>query len=569
MRTTFKSYVTPVLACSFLLATAAGCGKKDKGDDSGPAPAVDTNVTETSVDGGSLRVKYKSTDPNAKFKCQLEAEGQAAEWQDCPADGATLAVQPGVRYVFRVKAIGANGVEDAEPYAYAFTAAGSTPTNGNLATLILNKDQVGETYDQKTLTLEFGVDGAASTEDVRYECKRENETVFRRCPSGDRYEFLDLKDGYNYGLAVRAVLRDGGTVAQEDGVSFTVEMNNISINGADQLQSKTGTAQMQFSHGNATGFACAIDQAQPSDCTQGLQVRLNQLSQGNHSLLIQALGPNNAIIATETLTFCAKTCGGEGGGPVQVMEPNFVLGAHYAVTVPTGFHVQQYSNDLNFNGALDFYRISVDSDPYAIGIDRCIGEWDMITSAMSGAGDVYDYCRSTRPHVVQNFLLEHRFANNHMQMATDPELIASGQAPHEVILFNMFPEVGESFYTESRFAKLCRNGIGGIALSPPVAFANGFFDINWLHAQFSSCVVTLAGVGPGFGQGPQVWNVGVFYIADRNQPLPCGSCSDYRGTKNLLEVVYMTNQAFNAPAFFTQAAQKLMLQRAALQSLRP
>lgn len=583
MRKAITTYVFPTLACGLVLAMAAGCGKKDKKDDSGPAPAVDTSVTETTVDGGNLRVKYKSTDPNAKFKCQLEAEGQTAEWQDCPADGATLAVQPGVRYVFRVKAVGASGLEDAEPYSYAFTA-GSTPGgdgtdgSGTLQTLILNKDEVGETYDKSTLTLEFGVNGGPSAEDVRYECKRENETVFRRCPSGDRYEFLDLRDGYSYGLAVRAVLRQGGAVAQEEGVSFRVELTNIDITGADQLQAKTGTAQMQFALEGADRFSCTIDQEQPSDCTQGLQVRLNSLSEGNHSLVIQAMRADQSILASETLSFCAISCGGTDGGPVQTLNPIFMLGSHYTVNVPQGMHVQQYSSNVNPNGALDFYRVSVDSDPYAIGIDRCVGEWDMITSALSPRGDSYDYCHSTRPQVVQNFLMERRFANNHLQIGTDPDVIDQNPNAQQVILFNMFTQYAESFHTQSRFATLCQFGLDGFTglnairrSDYPIALANGFFDIEWKHANFWTCDVWLSGAGNGGWGQPQLWKIGAFYIADRNQPLPdltCGACG-YAGTKNLLEVVYMSRANVGPDALFAQAAQAMMLRTMDLRSARP
>src|SRR5262245_14227083 len=125
------------VACLAILAPA--CGKKDKkhGDSAGPAPVVSVDK-EIGADGTMFR--YEATIAGSKFKCMVEEDGRAGQWQDCPADGMSVPTRAGVRYVFKVKAIGPDGQESPIKTIPFVGRGGDENTNEfQLATQILNK----------------------------------------------------------------------------------------------------------------------------------------------------------------------------------------------------------------------------------------------------------------------------------------------------------------------------------------------------------------------------------------------------------------------------------------------
>lgn len=413
---TYAAYNLAPLALVLMATLVAGCGKKEKKNESVTVAAPDTWVTDSSIDGTSAKIKYKSSDANAKFKCQLEAEGQKdAAWSDCAAEGTTLTVEPGVRYIFRVKAVGASGAEDQEPYTYSFVGgpkadgtAGSGPATAP-TTLILNKEDVGETYANPELALELGVAGGPTVDDVRFECKRENETSFRRCPDGATYAFAAMKDGYVYSLAVRAVLRDGGTNLAEDRITFRVALAGLTIGGRDKLAAQTsGPVAMTY----PAGARCAMDSQAAVPCVPTFaQIDLSntQVPTGNHTLIVTMDGGGK-----EELSFCARTCAGSGVRPAPPIVSDFQLGSFYTYHIPEGMHVVNYATSKT--GGNGVYWLRATEDPLSNDLDACLNdalpfpvpgrEFSMLTPA----GQPMKYCATTPNRQVYKEKTENRRA---------------------------------------------------------------------------------------------------------------------------------------------------------------
>lgn len=534
MRNGYKSYATYPLALSLVAILAAtGCGKKDKKDDAAAvAAAPDTWVTDTSVDGGTAKIKYKSNDANAKFKCQLEAEGQKdAAWNDCPAEGASLNVEPGVRYTFRVKAIGANGAEDKEPYSYQFSASGSSNTSApTVGVSILNRDDVGETYDKSDLTLEFGPENDQGAKVTRYECKRENETSFRRCRDGDSYSFKDMKDGYTYSLAVRAVL-ENGVVSTEDQVTFRVEMSGLVIGGRDKLEGQvSGLINMTY----PTGAECSMDGETAVPCAPAfakINLSDSQVPQGNHTLII-TIGE----AGREEILFCARVCTGTGAQPAQPIIQDLQLGSFYTYVIPQGMHMTQYSTSKTTSDTM--YWLRAMDDPLSNDLDDCLNnalpfpvkgrEFSMLTPS----GRTLRYCATTPNRAYYKEQTEHRRAINSMEVVTDIErVMAETGVRDERITFNVFDRETEFMVQDTTFQRLCSNRRGDIWETGPIRLINRDFYNDPVHASLMICQPDIV----EFIQNPTtgivqpvsaVWWVGSFFISSDGLDLPELRCMD-------------------------------------------
>ncbi|TWW10498.1 hypothetical protein E3A20_06610, partial [Planctomyces bekefii] len=534
MRKGIFNYAAYPLALGLLAGMTVGCGKKEN-KSSGDSPKVATLhtwVTDSSVDGGTARIKYKSTDPNAKYKCQLQAEGQAeAPWNDCPAEGASLPVEAGIRYTFKVKAIAPDGTEDKEPYSYTFVGGPAGKDSSNqptLATLILNKDQVPETYSQTDLELQFGVDGGPSVDDVRFECKRENETSFRRCPDGTSYKFSNLKDGFMYALSVRAVLRNGGMTAAEDHVSFRVSMPGLEIGGADKLMSQTtGIINMTY----PAGAECAVDGEAAIACVPTFaRINLNdqQIPAGNHTMVVTVAGGGR-----QELSFCARTCSGTGARPAAPVVQDFQLGSFYKYTIPQGMHVVNYVTTKTVGAAADnVFWLRATEDPLSNDMDACLNndfphpvpgkEFSMLTPA----GASMKYCATTPTRATYKAKTEGRRAFNHLEVSTDIELVTNGlQTRDERISFNVFDTDTDFMAKDTNFMSLCRNRNGRIFQTPPLRVIQRDYWREFVHASLMICLADLVEFvqDPNTGMVTPVsarWWVGSFFISSDRVQLP-------------------------------------------------
>lgn len=566
---TYSSRVV-LWSCAALATFAIGCGKKDSKKDDAPAKpeAISTSMTEVSTADGQAKFRYSSNIKDAKFKCKLEINGQASDWQTCSAEGISFSIPQGAPYKFSVKAIGPDGREsDVETYTGGAPAAQTL----ELYAEILGKEQIsGSVYNQPTLKVQFATKGAEiNPAELRYECRRENETDFRRCPSGAEYDFGQLIDGSQYGLSVRAVHDASKTVSVEDSIQFTVKIASLIASGEDLLRTqKTGSVNLGFgSLGGDVTLTCKLNGTQEIACTP---INLDAMQAGSHRLDVAAVDASGVQIATSSVNFCAKAC------QVEPMPQFLPVGSFYYFEVPEDMHVTQYSTNKTAGTNLLFYRVTADSDPTYIGNDSCLGPVQRIISAAAPDGSVYDYCQSTPNTDIHKWLNEYRMANNHIEVATNVEQV--NPANQERIMINVFDRNYEYMRGRSRFEELCLNRRGTIQKTPfAIPFVQDFWNdpVRANRAEFWMCDIQIAGVN---GQGlPQIeqWRVGAFFISQDGDdlPLPNLSCFDFAAcpcnNPNLLEVVYMVrpNGSNWTPEFFARSAQQKFLRH--LQEMVP
>jgi hypothetical protein len=520
--------------------------------------------------------------------------------------------------MLRVKAIGPDGVEAPSTSvmlqgpAAAQPAPGSgvppsgsgagTSTDGQpapFATVIVNKADVsaGATVDQR-VSLDFDVQGAAglAAGDLRYECKRENESAFKRCNGDTSYAFDRIEDGHVYALTVRAVARTTSAVAVEDSVTFTGAAGKLTVNGAELLPKSTrGTIKLGLVASEIAGMSltCRMDAQDPQPCSAPLpDLILDTLPAGRHTLAITARDAAGGIQRAASLDFCAQSCdagtGGIGGVPPMPAITDFQIGSFYSYTVPEGMHVTEYSTNKTANTQHVFLRV-LDDDFY-VGNDACYRDFDRKVVLTSPSGQPFNYCSHTYPDEEwYKIRTGYRLANNHLEIATDPAQITP--VHNERTLLNVFDTDYEYMQDRSRFEQLCANRRGTITRTPAIRFMDRGFWGEAVRAQFYMCVADIVGFGPGgIPTGNQKWWVGAFFISSDGLNLPQYECftqqpwteqtdqgyithnydASFCGSfhnPSLLEVVYMTETPYVQPELFAQAAQRAFLKN--LQELAP
>ena len=557
----------------------AGCSKKDKKDDA-PAPvAVEIEEVDVATANGEAKFTYTSNIANAKFKCKIEFNGQAAEWQSCPKNGKSFPTPAGVPYKFSVKAIAPNGTEtEVQVLEGGGSAAGQQL---ELITEILGKEAiVGSVYNQATLSVQFATKGAnVNPAELRYECRRENETEFRRCPTGEVYDFGQLIEDKPYGLAVRSVHDLSKSVSAEDSITFTVQLPKLEINGLEILEKqKTGKVDLSFNRlMPGTKVNCRVN-GTDVDCTSGFPLDLSQFPAGSHKIDVEAKNASGAVIATTVINFCAQRCDSGTGGAAPMTQV-FQIGSFYNFLVPDDMHVTQYATTKTFNNQLSFYRVTAESDPYYLGNYGCYRDFDRKISASAPDGTMYDYCHTTPQRDAYKWLTDFRLANNHIELATNEKYISGYE--HDRIMINVFDTDYEFMHDRSRFEQLCMNKRGTIQKSPAIRFIDRNFWGENVKAEFYMCVAELASSGPGLPQAGDEWWIGAFFITNEGLNMPkyecfrndwkkivhsCdGSCQVQQGydpqwcgnfkNPGLLEVVYMTKTPYREAADFARAAQ--------------
>ena len=583
MKTPQSTFLYSLMALGLTASLASSCSKKSDSHDDAPAakPVVETYVTSSKLDGSVMKIGYKSNLKDAKFKCQTEVDGKAGDWTDCTADGASVDTSTGSSFIFRVKAVSADGTESQDVREIAFNGKGGGALQSDLVTAILNKADVGSVYAKSTLKLEFGIQGGAVPIDsVRFECKRENETDFRRCNDTDTqsYDFGALIGDSSYSLAVRGVVRDTNEVAQEASVSFKAQAPSI-VQGADALRAaKTGTLTLTADATATAGktLMCSLDSATAVACPTGsIPVNLDQMAAGSHTLKIEARDAQNALAGSEVINFCAQSCTTVGATAAPIIQA-FQIGSFYQFLLSNDMHMTEYATTKTYNGALSFFRVSALSDPYYLGIYKCNADWDQQTSAPSPSGQMYDYCHSTPTRDIYKWLTDNRIANNHLEVATNGDLV--NQYNFDRISINVFDQDYEYMLGRSRFEQLCMNRRGTIQVQKNIRFIDRNFWGENVKSDFYMCVTSISGTGAGLPSSNDQWWVGAFFITSETLNLPLYECynndyaadiknnvagyGDYKpqfcGTftnPHLLEVNFMTKTPYRTAADFAQYAQ--------------
>jgi len=418
-----------------------------------------------------------------------------------------------------------------------------------------------------------------------------------------------VQAGLHYTFSVKAVGPDGTEDATPSSYSFsggdssstgapgpgpgapppspgTPTPVKLTVTGEDQLlKAQAGHIHLAWDSTQTQGdkVMCGLDQQPPVDCTPGDDLNLDQLPPGKHNLAIQALNPANAVVGSEQIAFCLGTTCLAGGAPPAPVVQAFQIGSFYEWDVPPGMHVTEYATTKTYNGALSFYRISEESDPNYLGNYPCNEEFDKPIIAASPAGAPLTYCWTTPQRDFYKWLTDARIANNHIEVATDANLVTPLQ--HDYISINVFDKDYEYMMGRSRFEQLCLNQRGSIQQTPPMAvIGEDFWGIGAVPANFYMCTTDLvAPLGGGLPQrDPQLqnntWSVGSFFIASAGTDLPRFECftndwaSDAKdGQKHsydpswcgtfanpsLLEVTIVSKTPYPSPAEFAHAARKI------------
>lgn len=411
---------------------------------------------------------------------------------------------------------------------------------------------------------------------ARFDCKHDTETSFSKCPGDNSYEFVGLKDGEQHSLTVHAVNDQARLVGKDETISFKVNLSKVTILNADGLEQTPatgGTRQLRFQYPGATSFMCTLNQQQPQDCANGLPLNISQLPTGSYHLQVEARNQGGQVIGTNVLNFCAQRCSDSATGGTNPIQPqNFLVGNFYSVQVPPQMHVTEYATNKNVNNQLTYYRISTSSDPFYTGNYTCNSMFDALRQLPGPNGSTMTYCVSTPP-VLPNtrnparddmfkWMTSYRIAYNSIEMATNPEIVQQNPAAQQRISMNVFDRDFEFMAPRSRFDKLCANAYGGVRRSPPIAFAQGFWEQSLVVANFFSCTINLSG---GFGGGQEVWQVVGIFSADRAvtpgmQDWGAFSRQDFRNQR-MVEIVYMerANERNATPDLLIQSAQQTLL----------
>ncbi len=572
---------------------AVGCGKKHKNDNSSskPGPKVEVIKQQPEYGQGFAVIKANSNKDNAKFKCQIitteGATGQTTqgEWLDCdPKVGYQITMLEGNNYIVNVKAISKGKESGVETF---FLTPGGNQAGGFQAQ-ILNKSDVGATYTKKNLLLNLGVVGTSgSINDVQFECKRESEQEFRSCQS--TYDFGDLRNGQSYSLAVRA--SENGTVSGEDFISFMVSLNDLQVQGEDQLRSQTnGVVNVQVL-GDLAGkeVICSID-GQTVDCANGsLTLDLgNQANKGSHTLTITLKDMSGQIISTKDIGFCAVECDGLNGGSARQVVNQAPLGRFWTMNIPESMHITEWVNAANYGATVNYFQVMPESDAFFLGNDLCVAVRDGYDepaqppfSMIFPSGDSYRYCRRTERADALHFLTENRMAINHAELATN-EGSMNGMYGHERIIMNEFSDrinfgdfAHEWNFTRSQFNEFCQYS-RKISTPVRVKVVNQFWIGEAYKAYIVSCITPLVGVQMGGIPLPQTrdWQIGAIFVVKDDLPWGCFEagfegqhCRGY-SNKSVLEVTYMSDR-IQSDYNFARTIQQRILKDAGLRAVAP
>lgn len=561
-----------------LTIVAAGCDKKSSSDD-GAAPAPELSVKAPEFVEGKAKITYQSPTADVRYECRVDVEDKAGEYEDCDPSGLEVKVRPGATYKVYVKAISKGGVES-RAVVRSFVAPGAAAQQApspeqqqqqqaidiaQLHTLIQNRDQLGQ-YDSLSgevrvaatkVVFQFGIEGnAIAPAELRYECRVGKEPKFQDC-NGSSYTLDGLEDGGSYSIAVRAVSRTSGRMAQEDALAIRVAMPGISITNQSQLEnSMTGQVRLSL-QGSCQSYRYTIDGgvgAQPT-CQSGIitvDLDSQYLKPGSHKLVIEAASSQSGsqTSVSTSISFCARTCSGStdaadqtAPAPGRMWPYQMALGSGFAWNLDQETHVTEYSTTKT-TGVLNFFRIAQGDgpqmDPYYLGIEHCGGPWDLPVSRSNRFTNspTYRYCQSTMPREVYKAENEFRLALNHIEVASNPHPNAgwntdSTPPGYERISISVFDADYEYMNSRSRFWNLCQNSWQKNVYNIPML--NNFFrwDIP-ADVDFFTCEAILP--NPISGE-PEEWRVGAFFAlrGGRHMDFGCG-CS----YPEAVEMVYMT-----------------------------
>ena len=236
----------------------------------GPDTTIDLAPAETTVETAA-RFEFSSDQADATFDCSLDG----AAFADCttPAEYAGLA---GGAHRFEVRAVNADGIEDASPAFHEWTVdlpPDTTIESGPPASTVSTSATFAFSSDEPDATFECALDGDS----------------FGSCSASE--EYTDLAVG-GHVLQVRAKDSFGSVDPTPATYEWTIEPlpdTTIDSGPEDPTESRTATFEFSSDRAGAT-FECRIDE-QPSfsSCESGRTY--TDLAFGEHDFLVRAVDP--------------------------------------------------------------------------------------------------------------------------------------------------------------------------------------------------------------------------------------------------------------------------------------
>ncbi len=418
------------------------------------------------------------------------------------------------------------------------------------------------------LTYKSNIDGAS------YECKIDSgvtQATWQSCDasgmqipvsSGQQMIFsVRAKNGDKLSQVATTVINGTGSGAQGSQLQAVIAEK---ANPQQALQ-QDGSVQITFAlidGSQGATFECRVGrEGQFASCSSPLRVEREQ-SGGIPDVTVRPI-VNGQYGVEDTISF-ASLVGGNGQALQMVGSIPLLIGNNYNFVVPEGMHVTEYATTKTLNRGLMSYRIMPESDPLYVGNTRCDQSFDRIIPAMSPSGQPMQYCHSTPPSdEMFKFMTDHRWANNHLSVATDIDRVAADRNNYEMMMMNVFDSDPEFVRSKTRFWDLCHNAVGGrIDVVRHVTLMRNFWGER-VRADFWMCTAILSNPVPNGLPEYAYYRVGTFFITDldlHQQPvvtLPdmnCGTCT-YR-MPHLLEVVYAAraNNSNVTPEFFARTA---------------
>ena len=225
------------------------------------------------------------------------------------------------------------------------------------------------------------------------------------------------------------------------------------------------------------------------------------------------------------------------------------VGSFYRVDVPQGMHVTEYSTSKT-TGVLSYFRVINEADPFYLGNYSCANGWDRVVAAMSPAGAPLMYCHSTPTREAYKTENEFRLAHNHVEVATDTELVTVEN--QERLSISSFDQDYELVNVRSRFLNDCQGAAQGTHVIEVPMINNFFLGSNPEKVKFHWCDRDM----PDMDGTPRTWRIGAFYdndSVDWNNP-------NYK-TNRAIEAVYMVRanaSIFRAEQFARHAQERIL-----------
>lgn len=386
--------------------------------------------------------------------------------------------------------------------------------------------------DQKQSGDTVTVDFDSTQENAKFDCKVVRGTAedeWKDCSLGKTFAF---KTDANVKTTFYVRARNGDLTSQPIDLAFEASQDQtagfkVSINEKSNIQSAVkGYGQYEISF-NAEGtdsrniqFMCKVGDKDYQVCTSPFTFSADR--NGNAPVVyVYAvdLDTNTNSVEDYIDTNAAATM----NRAYDSAQPQ--LGDFYSVRIPARanardlqFYISEYATSKTDNTELDMWRIMPGYDQRYIGNTKCAMEHQEVVNALTPSGRKIVYCNGTPAGDVYKFMTRYRWARNHIELITEPE-VTNQTGERTIVMMNAFDGERDLMQKRTRFDRECFNSISGVQY-------NGFvkvFDDYWgreVFAAIYSCQSQRstrdAGVdgtfGPNLGGKMDTWTVSAAFI---------------------------------------------------------